>query len=478
MSQNMSDLENEKIIDETEQQEKIDLEYGDIIQLISPSNSEYHEVMFFVNYIDEHKIKLLNIANNDYHELKIREDSNGFTDESIIAVYLLDRSKESGYARQKGLVTGVWVDIHFGKLPTITAEITNLEEDQIELTIYPSLKIIYIDFAYRGIPEHIPIEKFVIREKPATLKNSSSLSILREQVAQEYEGEEDAAIFLQQNSEEPTQEYLSNGESIINIPEGTKPDVNIKTALREEYLKTQPKKTGIVFGDFLDDVVEQYVEVAENKKRYNIDVQVNSYMDELLSTVPYSARTSKFMTRIHILIERYKELREMYSEFDDTGNIKWLKKTDPTTHKPLIQHIQKMDTKLPWIVPIVSTVKKVYEPSKLPFSDQDDVEKYDEDTVIYDQQTMIKDLYYEASGEQNKYTNLYRQLNANYMTPMKPPFNEHDYLTKIPVGINTEAFVENRKYIYSSTVSNNKEKIDRELKNQRFCKQVYTTHHK
>jgi hypothetical protein len=451
--------------DKINKQDKIDLEYGDIIQLISPSNLEYHEVMFFINYIDEHKVKLLNINTNDFYELAIRPDTTGFTDESIIAVYLLDRSKVAGYARQKGLITGVWVDIHFEKMPTITAEITNLEEDQIELTTYPALKILYIDFAYRGIPEDIPIEKFVIREKPATLKNASSLSVLREQVAEEYEGEEETFSF--QHSDEATQEYLPNGESIIHIPEGIEPEINVKTALREVFRKTQPKRTGIIFGEYLD-VVEQFVEVAENKKRYNIDVQINSYMDELLSTVPYSARTNKFMTRIHILVERYKELREMYSNFDDAGNIKTLKQTDPTTHKPLIQHIEKMDIKLPWIVPIVSTVKNIYEDRELPFLDQTDIEKYDQDTIIYDEQNLVDDLYYNASNEQNKYANFYRQLNASYMTPMKTPMNEKLYLKKIPVGTNIETFVENNTNIYSSSVSEN------ELKNRRFSTETYT----
>jgi hypothetical protein len=446
----------------------IDLEYGDIIQIVSPSNLEYHQVMFFINYIDERKVKLLNINTSDLYELAVREDTTGFTDESIIAVYLLDRSKVAGYARQKGLITGVWVDIHFEKLPTITAEITNLEEDQIELTTYPQLKILYIDFAYRGIPEDIPILRFVIREKPATLKNASSLSLLREQVAENEAANEEPFFQSQQETEEATQDYLANGESIIRIPEGVQPDVDIKTALREEFRKTQPKKTGIIFGEFLD-VVEQFVEVAENKKRYNIDVQLNSYMDELLSTVPYSARTNKFMTRIHILVERYKELREMYSEFDDAGNIKWLKKTNPTTHKPLLQHIEKMDIKLPWIVPIVSTIKNIYQDRELPFLDQDDVEKYDQDSIIYDEQNLMNDLYYNASSEQNKYVNFYRQLNTNYMTPMKTPLNDDVFLKKIPVGTTTEAFVQNTYNIYSSSIS------DDELKNHRFSTQTYTT---
>jgi len=465
MSQNIPTEEIEETLNDTSvtndsgslKKEKIDVEYGDIIQLISPSNSEYHESMFFVNYIDENKAKLLNIATNQLIELAIREDTTGFTDESILIVYLLDRSKIPGFARQKGLITGVWVDIHFHKLPTITAEITNLEEDQIELTTYPALKILYIDFGYRGIPEDIPIEKFVIREKPAILKNASSLSSLREQVANDYSNE----------SNEPTQEFLPNGESITYIPDDAEPVENIKSKLREQYIKTQPIKRGVMFGEYLD-VVEQFVEVAENKKRYNIDVQINSYMDELLSTIPYSERTNKIMTRIHILVERYKELREMYSDFDDAGNVKSLKYKNPKMHKPLKEHIQKMDVKLPWIVPIVTNIKNVYEDRELPLYDQADIEKYDQDIVIYNEQEMIDNLFYNSANDQNKYTNLYRQLNANFMTPMKMPANDNEIIHKIPVSITSEAFVENRRNIYSSAVKND------ELANIRFFQQTYT----
>lgn len=475
MSQNMSDL-NKEIESEKKEVEQvyessmetkinespIDIEYGDIIQLISPSNSEYHEVIFFVNYIDNEKVKLINVHSKDLITLPIRPDSRGFTDESILSVYLLDRSKLSGYSRQKKLLPGVWVDIHFieGKIPTITAEITDLEEDQIELTTYPALKIIYIDFAYRGIPEELSIEKFVIREKPTTLKNVSSLSKLREQVAIEEEGE----YISSEYTEEATQQYLDSGESIINIPEGTQPDVNIKTAIREQFKKTQPKQ-GIVFGDYLEEV-EQFVEVSEQKRRYNIDVQINSYMDELLSTIPYSERTTKVMNRIHILVERYKELREMYSDFDDAGNIKWLKRTDPKTHKPIIPHLRKMDVKLPWILPVVTNMKKIYEDSNNPLPEQSDIIKYD-DSIIMEEYNLINDLYYNASDERNKYTNLYSQLNNSFMTPIDRP-TYYDFISMIPVGTTTETIVENFKNINSSSINEN------ELTNCRFLTQTYT----
>ena len=467
----MSDLETEEKIEESlvdkssvDKSSQLDVEYGDIIQLIAPSNSEYHEAIFFVNYIDNDKIKLINVVSKDLITLPIRPDSRGFTDESILSVYLLDRSKESGYAKQKKLLPGVWIDIHFidRKIPTITAEITNLEEDQIELTTYPQLKIIYIDFAYRGIPEDVPIEKFVIREKPITLKNTSSLLQLREQVAT---GDSDESILHTEDSEEPTQEYLPNGESVITIPEGMQPDVNIRTALREEYRKAPPKK-GIIFGDYLEDV-EQFVEVAENKRRYNIEVQINSYMDELLSTVPYSGRTTKVMNRIQILVERYKELREMYSEFDDAGNVKWLKQNDPKNHKPLITHIRRMDIKLPWIVPVVTNMKKIYEGAENLIQDEHDIMKYNEDTVIAEENDLINDLYYNASSEQNKYTNLNNQLNNRFMTPIIFPNNDN-YLKMIPVGTIVESVVHNFENNISSAIDNGI------LKRRRFLTQTYT----
>ena len=77
-----------------------------------------------------------------------------------------------------------WIDIHFGgEIPIIvTGEITNLEEDQIEITTYPEMKTIYIDFAYQGIPIHMPIEKILIRNKPEPLQNITSLIDVQERL--------------------------------------------------------------------------------------------------------------------------------------------------------------------------------------------------------------------------------------------------------------------------------------------------------
>ena len=73
-------------------------------------------------------------------------------DESIESINIISKPEEIGYARQNNLLPGTWIDIYFsGELPlVITGEITNLENDMIEVTTYPDKDVIYIDFAYMG----------------------------------------------------------------------------------------------------------------------------------------------------------------------------------------------------------------------------------------------------------------------------------------------------------------------------------------
>ena len=67
---------------------------------------------------------------------------------------------------QNNLLKDTWIDITFsGDIPTIiTGQITNLEEDMIEIKTYPSNSVIYIDFAYKGLPEELNIKEIDINE--------------------------------------------------------------------------------------------------------------------------------------------------------------------------------------------------------------------------------------------------------------------------------------------------------------------------
>ena len=69
-----------------------------------------------------------------------------------------------------------------------TLKITDLEEDQIELELYPDKTKIYIDFAYKGIPLNLPIESIQIREKPRELDETKKPAIIK--ISKEDEDEE------------------------------------------------------------------------------------------------------------------------------------------------------------------------------------------------------------------------------------------------------------------------------------------------
>ena len=324
----------------------ITLELGDVIEIVSPANSEYHETTNYIQFIDNTQIKLLNVATLNEYQLNITENGS-FSDESITQIILLSRSNEKGYARQNNLLPSTWIDIHFGgEVPTIiTGQINNLEEDMVEIITYPDMKTIYIDFKYQGIPLNIPIQKIIIREKPASIKNMGSLSMMKDAIlsGEEYvEPEESAEIT-----------FTETGESIISVPENKQEDKSIKNAIEELYTDANT----ITFGKKLEEI-SQLVELPENEQRYDIDVQINDMMDELLSTVPNSERTKTVLDNIHNLIKRYTELRKEYSKFDENNNV-YDKKVNTSMHKPLVEKLFKLNNNLSWLIPVVSNRKKL-----------------------------------------------------------------------------------------------------------------------
>ena len=146
-------------------QPNINIQLGDIIEILS-ENPTLNNNKFFVKYIDSKKITIINIENNEEEILKINE--NNELEESIEEIILLSRADFPGYAKQNNLIKGTWIDVYFkGDIPfIIIGKITDLVEDMIEIKTFPENEIIYIDFAYKGIPEDLPIEKIVIRTKP------------------------------------------------------------------------------------------------------------------------------------------------------------------------------------------------------------------------------------------------------------------------------------------------------------------------
>lgn len=418
----------------------ITLELGDIIEILAPTNRELHEITAYITYIDQQQIKLLNTATNKLYQLNINDEGQ-FTDESITQVNLLSRSEEPGYARQNGLLPRTWIDIYFGgDIPAIiTGEITNLEEDMIEITTYPELRVIYINFEYKGIPEYIPIEKIILRQKPAALGKVGSLSLLRQQLE---EGEElDVDVF---EKEQASVEFTPTGESIITIPEGAKPDENIREVLQELYVDAN----SIVFGERLE-ALAQVVEVPEGEQRYSIDVQVNDLMDELLSTIPNSQRTKQVMDNIHLLIERFKSLRSQFSKFDANENV-YDSKTVGAYYKPLVERIQRVDRNLRWLIPVVSTRRKICIDATDELLDTPDITIEDFNNNALDIASLQEDYYKKNLKDHTvEYGTMNKRI-QEWMRPINPPLHLEENLTTTKVLTDLDTIVDNLEDFYST----------------------------
>lgn len=97
----------------TESIEISDLKFklGDIIQIES-TKPDYHLKHFFIEYIDDEVIKIIDINDGRKDSLDLDEDGC-LTDTTIHKIYLLSRSDEEGYARQNGLLPETYIKIIF-----------------------------------------------------------------------------------------------------------------------------------------------------------------------------------------------------------------------------------------------------------------------------------------------------------------------------------------------------------------------------
>ena len=327
---------------ETKQNKKW-LELGDFIQITASTNPEWHDQLFYISYLDESVVELVDILSNQLHLLQIKKQR--FLDTTIEKIAVIDRSPVKGYARQNGLFPHIWVDIFFGgELPkSITAEIRHLEEDMIELHTYPENKILFIDFAYQGVPRNIPLERICIREKPASyVRAADSSSSSFDEGEGEGEGEE--------GREEGTMEYTKEGMIDIVLPPNAKPDESYHERLKKLEIRFLTEEE-------LPEIV-QTMEVLPELQRYGLEAQINDLLDAFLSTIPDYKRTPMVMHRIYTHIQRFKELRETFSTFDPTfQSILGPKKSNP---KPLIRELAELTARMPWVLPVVNQTKKVY----------------------------------------------------------------------------------------------------------------------
>ena len=410
----------------------ITLELSDIIEIISPSNQRFHNKYFIIRYLDDNKIKIQGKDSLEIITLNII--NNSLSDKSIQSIILLNRNEKKGYARQNNLIIGEWIDIYFNdEIPIVkTGIITNLEEDRIEIKLFPDDIVIYIDFEYKGIPEEIPIEKIILRNEPDDYRKD--VSKLPESVEPQNEPQPKSQLENPIKTVPILTNTINTGD-VDDDDDGMDNDSLNKQKLKEEIINADQ----IIFGSSLGEI-SQVVEISEKEKRYGIKTQTDDLLDELLAKIPNNKRSNTILNNIHIIIERYKQLRATYSEFDENENIvQMLKNGD--NFKPIVEKLQKLNKNFKWIIPVSRNKKKIYDLDEIDLDDDNIVNVSLANDRIAESNFFSEYSESTSSEQHNKYTFLYNKLSPHY-TPFITKSTETDLISK-PVLGNIESLVDN-----------------------------------
>jgi hypothetical protein len=436
-------LEHQKIDTELE------LQLGDVIRINNPVNENLNNQTFIIDYIDTSKTYLINTDTLNRVKLKITEEGV-LGDGNITQIEILSRADSPSYSRQNRLLPGNWIKIFFAdpNPAIIVGEITNLEEDMIEIKTTDD-DILYINFDYKGIPENLPIDSIEIIEKPVIEKPVNDPDLEEEIVMPDLEEEK---------------EVVEAEQIQIGVPVQ-----DVKEQLREMIIKADQ----IVFGDEELGPITQFVDVATKLKRYSIEQQVTDLLDDLLSTIPNAERTPRVLNNMHTMIERFKQLRQTFSTFDQYGSVEGSIVKGPS-YKPLSKWLREFNKNLYWILPVVRNIKKVYGLGEKGISyvdeESNDIINIDFTKDIEEIRELIKT--YASNNfpaESNKYTALYSDL-AHFFRPFDYPntdeANDIIYETNVNTDLNT--VIDNLEDLYSSVFSNNM------IRNRRFVISKYS----
>lgn len=424
--------------------EEVLLKLGDIILISDPTNEILNDNIFLIEYIDPTKIKLINSDTFEKTVLQISPDGV-IGDGNIKGIKVISSNPEKGYARQNDLLPGTWINIYFGgEIPTIiTGEITNIEEDMIEIRTTDG-DTLFINFNYQGIPEDLPIETFEIR--PA----------IKGKEEKELSPDELVELGQEESMEEAVEEVVQ------------------KQIVKDKVQRMLFDMDDLEFGDVVK--VEEFITVDKDKYRYNIETQTNDMLEEMISGIPNTKRTNNVLNSIHIMITRFLQLRKIASTFDLNNNVTGVIKIT-ADDRPLAEYLAGFKNTLYWIMMVAKNVKKIYPDTRVAeYKRYDDYETIDESQDLLRMDTLFKNYKANKGVEgQNKYTNLYYSLDP-YLTPFYSvnPGSVEDVFAKSNgiiiegnVETNINAIIDNLGELYSTVVGRS------EITNRKFIIQRY-----
>ena len=404
---------------------EINLQLGDIFQIRTLDN----ENKYYIEYIDDSIIKGLNTETLDKFTFKINDDFRLTTEDDILIkgkITLIYRNRNKGFARQNNLLKDTCIIIYLDGKEEITGMITDLDSDMIEFIELPENKDnkLYINFAYKGIPENLNISYFKIIDCP----------------------------------------FLPGKKEEIYKPINIKEDDFIEEI---EFLNDEYEK------------VVQFTNIEYSKFRYDLDTQKIDLLNELLSKIPLNERTIDNLYNVHINIERFQQLRKQFSYFDEYNNIENEIKKGPQW-KPLIFNLKTFKQKLFWVLPITTNNKNVYN------IEEDILREYTDINLQEEPDDSLKEIIdnyksnVSSTNKSERYIDFLKNL-SDYFRPFQYSSNAINILENINIESNTNVIINNDDFnsnIVNVTINKKTNSSDNDIQTRKFVNGVYITNNK
>ncbi len=294
---------------------EIKLKLGDIIQIKSATNAKFHLKYFFIEYINDETIKLIDITLGERYTLELYEQE--FIDKTITKIILVSRSEETGFAKQHNLLPNADVKMDFNG-QVVLGKVTNLEEDMIEVKTTDD-KTIYLDFGYKGAPpslNEISVVDDLTVQKSLQLKEESKEEEEKEKEKEEKEKEKETEE--ETKGDTASMKFSEEGNAIIDMPENPTID---------------------------DPPIVDLTQFVHEEDSEEVKAPTQDLVETLLK------RNTAAIT--HNIVSRFKELRSQFAIFDKNGNIIGPRIINES-HKPLVERLDNLDTNIGWIIPVTN----------------------------------------------------------------------------------------------------------------------------
>ena len=387
---------------ETEEQEdmggnKNKLFLGDEIKInANVPDSKLQNNVYEIVYVDSGLLKLNNKKTQQLESIKIHNDKlQKIEDEEVSEIQIIKRRSSHKYVEQSGFKIDMTVSIELASSSSSSSSSKDEEEP-----LFILCKIVDVDTT-RDIIE----VKLLLDDLGKEVKD----------IPQEFQ----ESIFINFGCS-----GLPPWIQRIKVIEFKPPaaDVVVKEGYVEEVYEEEESGIELDLAEALDEGNKIFAsimyEVPTSQRIVSETKQYDDLLENIISSIPKSKRTDAEMNRIHRGIERFFQLRKEYSLFDKNGVPK-MPRALSEYDKPCATHIQNLDMKLQWVLPVVENIKKLYVTG-------DDAVSVNTVNAIYDFKEQIleqKNVYPELNAPYNP--KLMEDLNS-YLTPFENPKQNPD----------------------------------------------------